>query len=74
MTIIIDNAASWRDIARVGDGENLALAPAAWDRIAHANRIVASVVEKGIRAYGVNTGVGALASQVVAPALQEKLS
>ncbi|TIT89633.1 MAG: histidine ammonia-lyase, partial [Mesorhizobium sp.] len=56
MTIIIDNAANWRDIARVGDGEKLALAPAAWDRIAHANRIVASLVEKGIRAYGVNTG------------------
>ncbi|TIT41220.1 MAG: histidine ammonia-lyase, partial [Mesorhizobium sp.] len=74
MTIIIDNAANWRDIARVGDGEKLELAPAAWDRIAHANRIVASLVEKGIRAYGVNTGVGALASQVVAPAMQEKLS
>ncbi|CDX42413.1 Histidine ammonia-lyase [Mesorhizobium sp. ORS 3359] len=74
MTITIDNAAGWRDIARVGDGENLALADAAWDRIAHANRIVASLVEKGIRAYGVNTGVGALANQVVAPALQEKLS
>jgi len=74
MTIIIDNAASWRDIVRVGDGENLALTDAAWDRIAHANRIVTSLVEKGIRAYGVNTGVGALASQVVAPALQEKLS
>lgn len=74
MTITIDNAASWRDIARVGDGEMLALAPAAWDRIVQANRIVASLVEKGIRAYGVNTGVGALASQVGAPALQEKLS
>ena len=74
MTIIIDNAANWRDIARVGDGEKLELAPAAWDRIAYANRIVGSLVEKGIRAYGVNTGVGALASQVVAPALQEKLS
>jgi len=74
MTIIIDNAASWREIARVGDGETLALAPAAWERIAYANRIVASLVEKGIRAYGVNTGVGALANQVVAPGLQEKLS
>ncbi|TIW05323.1 MAG: histidine ammonia-lyase, partial [Mesorhizobium sp.] len=74
MTVTIDDAASWRDIARVGDGEMLVLTDAAWDRIAHANRIVASLVEKGIRAYGVNTGVGALASQVVAPALQEKLS
>lgn len=74
MTISLDRAPSWRDIARVGDGEALALAPAAWDRIAYANRIVARIVENGIRAYGVNTGVGALSNTVVEPALQERLS
>lgn len=74
MTITIDTAANWRDVARVGDGEMLTLSPAAWQRIALANGIVASIVERGIRAYGVNTGVGALASKVVPAALQEKLS
>ncbi|CAH2397067.1 HAL/PAL/TAL family ammonia-lyase [Mesorhizobium escarrei] len=74
MTIVIDNAASWRDIAQVSEGESLALAATAWERIAYANQIVAAIVEKGIRAYGVNTGVGALASKVVAPALQKRLS
>jgi len=74
MTITIDGNASWRDIARVSEGESLALSQAAWERIAFANQIVAAIVEKGIRAYGVNTGVGALASKIVAPALQKKLS
>ena len=74
MTITIDRNASWRDIARVSEGESLALSQAAWERIAFANQIVAAIVEKGIRAYGVNTGVGALASKIVAPALQKKLS
>lgn len=74
MTITIDGNASWRDIARVSEGRSLALSQAAWDRIAFAHQIVAAIVEKGIRAYGVNTGVGALASKVVAPALQKKLS
>ncbi|ARM91631.1 histidine ammonia-lyase 2 (plasmid) [Rhizobium sp. CIAT894] len=74
MTITIDQVLTWRDVARVGAGEALALSPAAWERVEQASRIVASIVETGVRAYGVNTGVGALADTVVDRASQSLLS
>ncbi|GGB06832.1 hypothetical protein GCM10011491_38690 [Brucella endophytica] len=74
MTVTIETVLIWRDVARVGDGEALALSEAAWDRVAHANRIVERIVETGIRAYGVNTGVGALSDTVVDRASQSQLS
>ncbi|WP_454849466.1 HAL/PAL/TAL family ammonia-lyase [Rhizobium binxianense] len=74
MTVTIDKRLNWRDVARVGEGEALALSPAAWDRVSHASRIVARIVETGIRAYGVNTGVGALSDTVVDRASQGRLS
>ncbi|ARQ12722.1 histidine ammonia-lyase 2 (plasmid) [Rhizobium etli] len=74
MTITIDRVLTWRDVARVGAGEALALSPAAWARVEQASRIVASIVETGVRAYGVNTGVGALADTVVDRASQSLLS
>ncbi|MGO8015843.1 histidine ammonia-lyase [Rhizobium leguminosarum] len=74
MTITIDAMLTWRDVARVGAGEALALSPAAWVRVEQASRIVARIVETGVRAYGVNTGVGALADTVVDRASQSLLS
>jgi histidine ammonia-lyase len=74
MTVTIDKTLCWRDVARVGEGEALALSPAAWDRVLHASRIVESIVETGVRAYGVNTGVGALSDTVVDRASQGRLS
>ncbi|MBY3175065.1 histidine ammonia-lyase [Rhizobium leguminosarum] len=74
MTITIDAVLTWRDVARVGAGEALALSPAAWARVEQASRIVARIVETGVRAYGVNTGVGALADTVVDRASQSLLS
>ncbi|MGO6948053.1 HAL/PAL/TAL family ammonia-lyase [Rhizobium johnstonii] len=74
MTITIDAGLTWRDVARVGAGETLALSPAAWGRVEQASRIVARIVETGVRAYGVNTGVGALADTVVDRASQSLLS
>ncbi|UVD59502.1 histidine ammonia-lyase (plasmid) [Rhizobium sp. Pop5] len=74
MTIVIDKVLTWRDVARVGAGETLALSPAAWERIEQASRIVARIVETGVRAYGVNTGVGALADTVVDRTSQSLLS
>ncbi|MBY5738198.1 histidine ammonia-lyase [Rhizobium leguminosarum] len=74
MTITIDAVLTWRDVARVGAGEALALSPAAWGRVEQASRIVARIVETGVRAYGVNTGVGALADTVVDRASQSLLS
>ncbi|MBY4610738.1 histidine ammonia-lyase [Rhizobium sp. 9T] len=74
MTITIDQVLTWRDVARVGAGEALALSPAAWARVEQASRIVERIVETGVRAYGVNTGVGALADTVVNRASQSLLS
>ena len=74
MTITIDKLLSWRDVARVGGGEPLSLSDAAWERIAKASRIVERIVETGVRAYGVNTGVGALSDTVVDRDSQSRLS
>ncbi|MBB3309906.1 histidine ammonia-lyase [Rhizobium sp. BK196] len=74
MTITIDKVARWRDIARVAGGETLGLSPAAWDRVIYASRIVERIVETGVRAYGINTGVGALSDTVVDRASQSRLS
>ncbi|API56366.1 histidine ammonia-lyase (plasmid) [Rhizobium leguminosarum] len=74
MTITIDDVLTWRDVARIGAGEALALSPIAWGRVEQASRIVARIVETGVRAYGVNTGVGALADTVVDRASQSLLS
>ncbi|NLR98381.1 histidine ammonia-lyase [Rhizobium sp. P38BS-XIX] len=74
MTITIDQALSWRDVARVGGGEALSLSDAAWERVAKASRIVERIVETGVRAYGINTGVGALSDTVVDRDSQSRLS
>lgn len=74
MTITIDKSLSWRDVARVGGGEPLTLSDKAWKRVEQANRIVERIVETGVRAYGVNTGVGALSDTVVDRDSQSRLS
>ena len=74
MTVTIDKPLSWRDVARVSAGELLSLSEATWERVAQASRIVERIVETGVRAYGVNTGVGALSDTVVDRASQSRLS
>lgn len=74
MTVEIDKSLSWRDVARVGDGEPLSLSDGAWERVAQASLIVERIVETGVRAYGVNTGVGALSDTVVDRDSQSRLS
>jgi histidine ammonia-lyase len=74
MTIMLRTVLSWRDVASVADGAALSLAPAVRERIAYASRIVERIVESGVRAYGVNTGVGALSDTVVDRESQSRLS
>ncbi len=74
MTVTIDKPLSWRDVARVSIGEPLTLSEAAWKRVSEASRIVERIVETGVRAYGVNTGVGALSDTVVDRPSQSRLS
>jgi histidine ammonia-lyase len=71
----VDLPLTWRQIGAIGDqGASLSLSPAALDRIRAAHRLVQSLIENNVRAYGVNTGVGALCDVVVTPAKQRELS
>ncbi|WP_426127281.1 HAL/PAL/TAL family ammonia-lyase [Pararhizobium sp. PWRC1-1] len=72
--IILDAALDWRAVAAVADGATLSLSTAAKQRVETASRIVSAIVESGVRAYGVNTGVGALADTVVDRPSQSRLS
>ena len=72
--ILLDRPLSWRQLSDVADGAPLALSDDAQARIRAARTLVDSIVAKGVRAYGVNTGVGALCDRVVTPAKQEQLS
>jgi len=74
VTILLDKALTWRDVAHVAEGEDLALSQGAWDRVAYARRIVEALVENGARAYGITTGVGALSDTVVDREAQSRLS
>ncbi len=64
----------WSDIAAVADGAVLHLSEDAWHRVAHARAIVEAIADRGITAYGVSTGVGALSETVVPPEQQRALS
>ncbi|MDY7560971.1 histidine ammonia-lyase [Pseudomonas sp. 10B1] len=73
--VILDQSLVWTQVVEVAKEEALLeLSLPAKARIEAANAIVRTVVEKNIRAYGVNTGVGALSNTVVAPAQQSALS
>ncbi|CAN7213886.1 histidine ammonia-lyase [Pararhizobium sp. LjRoot235] len=72
--IVLETALDWRAVAAVADGAALSLSDSARQRVETASRIVAAIVESGVRAYGVNTGVGALADTVVDRPCQSRLS
>ena len=73
-TVLLDRGLTWADVVAVARGERLALSDAAWTRIDHASALVAALVERGDRAYGITTGVGALADTVVDRGAQARLS
>ncbi|MGE7992317.1 HAL/PAL/TAL family ammonia-lyase [Pseudomonas sp. NPDC089554] len=61
IVVIADAPVRWQDIAAVArHGAQLQLAPVVWARIDNAQAIVRRIVDSGERAYGVNTGLGAL--------------
>jgi histidine ammonia-lyase len=63
--VLRDQPLTWRQVAAVAEGAPLNLSPAARGRIEAARALVDSIVAKGIRAYGINTGVGALCDVIV---------
>ncbi len=72
--LVIDDPLDWRAVAAVARGRALDLSGPAWARIEHAHRIVEALVATGQRAYGITTGVGALADTVVDRSQQGQLS
>ncbi|PHN17931.1 histidine ammonia-lyase [Pseudomonas sp. ICMP 460] len=59
--IIADAAMRWQDVVAVArHGAALELSEQAWARIDNAQAIVQRIVASGERAYGINTGLGAL--------------
>jgi histidine ammonia-lyase len=72
--ILLDRSLSWRQVTDVAAGAPLALSQGAQQRIGAARTLVDAIVRKGVRAYGVNTGVGALCDVVVNDSKQAQLS
>jgi histidine ammonia-lyase len=69
-SVILDGPLTWSEVAEIAErGAALALSPAAVARIERGAAIVRAIVDRGLRVYGVNTGVGAL-SDVIIPADQ----
>ena len=72
--IRLDRPLTWRQVGAIAEGDLPTLSPAARGRVEAAHHLVQSIVARGIRAYGVNTGVGALCDVIVAPSKQRQLS
>lgn len=73
--VVLDALLSPAALARVAvDGRRLDLSAAAHARIAHGHALLRALIARDIRAYGVNTGVGALSDTVVAPECAGRLS
>ncbi|SES23861.1 histidine ammonia-lyase [Rhizobium sp. NFR03] len=72
--VVLETRLDWREVARVAHGASLVLSRAAVARIETAHSIVGALVESGVRAYGITTGVGALADTVVDRPSQSRLS
>jgi histidine ammonia-lyase len=72
--VVLDRGWTWPDVTAVAHGAPLSLSGAAWARIDHASAIVEALVERGDRAYGITTGVGALSETVVGRDAQARLS
>ncbi len=72
--ILRDQPLSWRQVAQVAEGAPLILSEATRQRVSAARELVDSIVDRGIRAYGVNTGVGALCDVIVDPSQLRHLS
>lgn len=72
--VLVDGPLRWPDIAAIAAGARLRLSPSALERMARSRAVVDSIVERGVRCYGVNTGVGALCDVIVDRAQQRQLS
>jgi histidine ammonia-lyase len=72
--ILLDKSLLWGEVDGIAQGAQLALSDGALARIRAARSLVECIVSQGLRAYGVNTGVGALCDVVVTESKQAQLS
>ena len=73
-TQVIDRPLAFQKVAAVAAGAQLSLSARASRRITDARAIVEVIVERNLRAYGVNTGVGALCDTLLDRAQLQALS
>lgn len=75
-TVVIGDApVNWQDVVDVArHGARLELSASAWARIENAQAIVLRIIASGERAYGVNTGLGALCNVSLADEQLSQLS
>ncbi|PKH20920.1 histidine ammonia-lyase [Enterobacterales bacterium CwR94] len=70
-----DAPLQWQQVVAVArDGQPLALSDSAWQRMANSRAVVEQIVAQGERAYGINTGLGALCNVVLSPQALTTLS
>lgn len=73
--VVLDGRLSWLQLAEIASrAAKLELSSAARARVNHGAAIVRAIVDRNIRAYGVNTGVGALSDVIIPPSQLSDLS
>jgi histidine ammonia-lyase len=72
--IVLDRPLTWQQVAAIAGGARLELSEGARSRIRGGRALVEAAVAMGVRAYGVNTGVGALCDVIVSDSQQAALS
>jgi histidine ammonia-lyase len=73
-TVTIDGPLDWKGIAAIASGAKLSLSENTRRRIVEARAVVDALVEREIRGYGINTGVGALCDVIISRENQQALS
>jgi histidine ammonia-lyase len=72
--VLLNSGLTPTDVCDIANGARLEVSEAAQRRVRESRNLVDEIIEKGIRAYGVNTGVGLLADTIVSPESQKSMS
>lgn len=72
--VLGEHPLAWEQVAAVANGDGLELSAAVQGRLRNARAIVDRVVASGRKAYGINTGLGALCEVVLEPDMLTRLS
>ena len=72
--VFLNSGLTPADVWDIANGFQLEVSEVAQRRVRESRNLVDEIIEKGIRAYGVNTGVGLLADTIVSPESQKRMS